>query len=128
MGGKQTGATFYVSLDAISEPSNQVPKDFNEPEEPSPDKIQIFLECWRDNELTTLSLFSKPSDTIMDLKKKMQQRTQVPPIMQVIQQRTEESKRFKSRCVCHELVCENDKTLSECGITNNDILSLVYIN
>ena len=101
--------------------------DFSEPETESLDRIEIFVECWIENEFKTISLNMIPSDKIVDIKTRLKEETGILPDFQVLQRRTTESRRFKSRMVCQDLVFEDTETLSSCDIKNKDTLSLVSI-
>ena len=91
------------------------------------DQIEIFVECWIENECKTISVISKSSEKIADLKDKLKEKTGVSPPNQVIQRRTAESRRFRSRFVCRDLVCQDAETLSSCDIKENDTISLVNL-
>ena len=101
--------------------------DFSEPETESLDQIEIFVECWIEDEFKTISLDMIPSDKIMDIKTRLKEKTGILPEFQVLQRRTTESRRFRSRMVCQDLVFKDTETLSSCDIKDKDTLSLVYI-
>ena len=101
--------------------------DFSEPETESLDQIEIFVECWIENEFKTISLNMIPSDKIVDIKMRLKEETGILPNFQVLQRRTTESRRFRSRMICQDLVFEDTETLSSCEIKNKDTLSLVSI-